>query len=195
MFKDLIDKIHCHIHHRIDPPHSPWHSTPGCHPLLPFRPCPGHWNRLAPHSSLQATETGKLSMPSMAIMPPSCAPIMFIALLTKTYLSHETKKNGYYFPLYTGCFIGILTLVYYNPHITGVVFHRNPKKSLTTSGFWWKVSPTSWHLRPAWIFVASKLTRRSPAEQKCRRIDQDWSSHYGVGRKWWEKYICIVRIK
>ena len=30
------------------PPHSP-----SLHPLLPFRPCPGHWNRIAPHSSLQ----------------------------------------------------------------------------------------------------------------------------------------------
>ena len=32
-------------------------------------------------------------------------------------VSHEKKTS--YFPLNPGCLIGILTMVYYNPHITG----------------------------------------------------------------------------
>lgn len=164
-------------------------------PLLPFRPCPGHWNWLAPHSGLQFWNRKVAN----AIMPsnPSCAPIMFT--LWKAYLSVEllntywaTKKNRPHFPLY-GLFhnlIEILTLVYYNPHITGQFFIA-PKIPLTTRDF--GEGLLHLHLHPAWIFVASKLTRRSPAE-KSAGIDHDWS-HYGVGRKWWEKYRYIMRIK
>lgn len=36
-------------------------------------------------------------------------------------VSHE--KKGPYFPLYTGCVIGMITMVYDNPHIIGYVVY------------------------------------------------------------------------
>ncbi len=65
-------------------------------------------------------------------------------------MSHEKNPLTFH---YTGCLIGILIMVYYNPHITG---YYNP---LYTLNNWWLFSLLIWHL-------LNHRPRRTPKHSK-----------------------------
>ena len=76
----------------------------------------------------------------------------------------EPGKKQPYLPLNPGCLIGILTMSYYNPHITGQYFipNKSPKQPLS----WWK----KWKLNSSTSigFCHSDLSNNMPPPWKSR---------------------------
>ena len=96
-----------------------------------------------PNSKLKDVE----DYPAMSLLTQKRLP-----LLRKTL--HEPRKKPSYFPLNPGWLIGILTMVYFYPYITG---QYNPLYSLTNQGFF--------HCSHEWNLSAGEVPKSHPPQK------------------------------
>ena len=84
---------------------------------------------------------------SVGIFSPRHCFSRFPKRKSRTLCSNEPQKKTGYFPLnYTGWFIGILIMAYYNPYVTGVVCH--PLYNPTNQGLFHCSNVFTQHISP-----------------------------------------------